>query len=141
MISDLDAGWELENTAERREAQRYQLRLPVNIRLTAKRRWSSAILIDISSGGIQLRTRARLAVGNTVRIRLRDYDGQQFELRGQVVRAPCIPLPGGFVVRFEAQIPELEALLGQALELPEPERAPFLAGELRPHIEVSEGDD
>jgi hypothetical protein len=141
MISDLDAGWELDDPTERREARRYRLRLPVNIRLTAKRRWSSAILIDISTGGIQLRTRARLAVGSTVRIRLRDYDGNQFELKGQVLRAPCIPLPGGFVVRFDAEARELDPLFAQVLELPENDRAAFLASELRPHIEVAEGAD
>lgn len=141
MNGDLDAGWELEDPTERREAERYRLRLPVNIRLTAKRRWSSAVLIDISTGGIQLRTRARLAVGSTVQIRLRDYDGNQFELRGQVLRSPCIPLPGGFVVRFDAAARDLDPLFSQVLELPEAERAEFLASELRPHIEVSEGTD
>ena len=145
MISDLDDGWVLDegweprDPSERRESRRYRLRLPVNVRLTAKRRWSSAILIDLSSGGIQLRTRARLTVGSNVTLRLRSYDGEDFEVKGQVLRAPCIPLPGGFVIRFDAHNRELEPLFSEALKLPENDRAPFLASEIRPHIEVAEG--
>ena len=105
-----ESAWDLTDPHERREFPRYQLRLPVNIRLAEKRRWSTGVLIDLSAGGIQLRTRARIAVGNTVRLRLLDYDRHPYEVEAQVVRAPCIPLPGGVVILRRAAVADARAV-------------------------------
>lgn len=131
-----ESSWEITDPHDRREFPRYQLRLPVNICMVHRRRWSTGVLIDLSAGGLQLRTRARLAVGNTVGLRLLDYERRPYEMEAMVVRTPCIPIPGGLVMRFRAKTTGLESLFEQARELPEPDRAAFLAAELRPHVEL-----
>jgi len=127
-----------DESDERREHHRYQLRLPVNIRFDSTGRWTSAVLMDLSAGGFLLRTHARSVPGNTIYIKFQSYEGK-FEMTGSVVRVPCIPHPGGFAVKFLPGSPGLEDLLDAVAKLPHEERAAFLAGELRPFIEVKGG--
>ncbi len=131
-IGEPDAG------DERREHQRYRLRLPVNIRFDSTGRWSSAVLMDLSAGGFLLRTHARSVPGNTIYIKFQSYEGK-FELAGSVVRVPCIPHPGGFAVKFQPDSAGFQELLDAVAKVPHEDRAAFLAGELRPFIEVKGG--
>ena len=126
-----------EDADERRQHTRYRLRLPVNVRFESTRKWSSAVLMDLSASGFLLRTSARSVPGNAILIKFKSCDGE-YEVEGSVVRAPCIPQPGGFAVQFTPDS-GLDALLEEVDNLPAEERAAFLATELRPFIEVKGG--
>jgi PilZ domain-containing protein len=118
---------------DRRLHPRYALRLPINLRLE---RWSPAVLVDLSRGGMWLRTRARSPLGSPVRIEMHRRAGGDCAPAGRVVRALLMPGIGGFAVHFEAG-GALDPLFDAAETLPDTHRISFLATELAPRIEIS----
>ncbi len=121
------------DTDERRDHQRYQLKLPINLH---GQRWSRGILVNISRGGIRLRAQPNALVGQQVRVSVRSYRGGTSSADGKVVRMLHMPRLGGFAIELDrpgALVPELFA---EAERLPTSDRAAFLASELRPTIEL-----
>jgi len=121
---------------DRRAHPRYHVRLPINLRIE---RWSPAILIDLSRGGLWLRTRARSPLGNSVRVSLECHAGLSCAHDGRVVRALMMPQIGGFAVRF-ATDDAMHELFDAVETLPQRSRTAFLATELAPRIVIAAGD-
>lgn len=121
-------------TDERRDHQRYKLKLPINLH---GEKWSRGILVDISRGGIRLRAQPSALVGQRVRVSVRSYRNGTSSADGKVVRLLHLPRLGGFAIELDrpgALVPELFA---EAERLPTGDRAAFLASEIRPTIELS----
>jgi len=124
----------LVDSDERRDHQRYRLKLPINLH---SERWSRGILVDISRGGIRLRAHPDALVGQRVRLSVRSYRGGTSRADGKVVRLLHMPRLGGFAIELDRPGALMPALFEEAERLPAGDRAAFLASEIRPTIQLS----
>lgn len=122
--------------AEQRNHPRYQIKLPVNLH---GERWSRALLVDLSRGGMWLRANASEPVGQRLAITMRRYGADEDAVctaHGRVVRVSSTPRASGYAVEFDRNDPNLDALLDAAEALPPRDRSVYLSTELRPTLEI-----
>lgn len=102
-------------------------------------RWSRAILVDLSRGGMWLRANPAETVGQRVQVKMRRYavNHEVCTAEGRVVRVSSMPRVGGFAVEFDHNDTNLGRLLDAAERLPPRDRNAFLATELRPTLELT----
>jgi len=74
---------------ERRGNHRFRRRIPCEFEVDGQVR--SALVVDVSSGGLFLQTDAPIALGSDLTLRLRDERAGELELRGRVVRRRFTP--------------------------------------------------
>ncbi len=102
--------------------KRYQPRMGTRVRAEIRHRGRSfsALVTDLSSGGLRLRTRSlQIPRGNMVEIRFR-YGGEEWQLRGLVVEQPG---NGEVCVMFQEPQPALFDLVSHTPP-PTPEPRP-----------------
>jgi c-di-GMP-binding flagellar brake protein YcgR len=97
--------------AERRRYPRYPLRLRVVLRLRAQRKKARAILMDLSRGGMLIRTKAELPLGSEVVVSFRARPEMHCEAHGRVVRVLNTKMLQGFGIDFDQRNDIFEKLL------------------------------
>ncbi len=84
-----------------------------------------------------MRAQPNARVGQRVRVSVRSYRGGTSSADGHVVRLLHLPRLGGFAIELDRPGTLVPELFEEAERLPAADRAPFLASELRPTIELS----
>jgi c-di-GMP-binding flagellar brake protein YcgR len=105
---------------DRRRYPRYPLRLRVVLRLRAQRKKARAILMDMSRGGMLIKTKGELPLGSVVVISFRARPQMLCEARGRVVRVFNTQMLRGFGIDFDERNEIFDKLL-TLLERLEPE--------------------
>lgn len=106
--------------ADRRRYPRYPLRLRVVLRLRQQRKKARAIVMDLSRGGLFIKTKADLPLGSDVVISFRARPEMLCEARGRVVRVLNTQMLRGFGIDFDERNDIFDKLL-TLLERLEPE--------------------
>jgi hypothetical protein len=111
---------------DRRAHPRYPLRLRVTLRMRTRRKKARAIMMDLSRGGMLLKTKGQLELGSELVLIFRAKPDMVCEARGRVVRVMNTPLMRGLGINFDDTNKTFDQLLTLLERLPTELRQKFL---------------
>lgn len=121
---------------ERRKHPRYPMELRVTLRLGPKRKRSKAILMDLSRGGMFLRSKQQVDLGRAVDVSFEARPAYACEAKGRVVRTMNTKMLRGFGVSFEETNDNFERLLEIVERLRPDARGEFLRQVLERVVDI-----
>jgi hypothetical protein len=121
---------------ERRKHPRYPMELRVTLRLGPKRKRSKAVMMDLSRGGMFLRSRQQVDLGRGVDIKFEARPSYACEAQGRVVRVMNTKMLRGFGVSFDQTNENFERFLEIVERLRPEARAEFLRQVLERVVDI-----
>lgn len=121
---------------DRRQHPRYPLRLRVTLRMRARRKRARAIVMDLSRGGLLLKTKAQLELGGDLVLIFRAKPDMHCEARGRVVRVMDTPVLRGVALGFDDTNETFDQLLTLLEKLPPELRQKFLKDSIERELTI-----
>lgn len=121
---------------ERRKHPRYPMELRVTLRMGPKRKRSKAVLMDLSRGGMFLRTRQEVGLAQPVAVKFEARPAYECQAKGRVVRVMNTKMLRGFGVSFDETNENFERFLEIVERLRPDARSEFLKQVLERVVEI-----
>jgi len=127
----------LDDFVERRQHPRYPMELRVTLRLGPKHKRSKAVLMDLSRGGMFLRSRQKVDLARPVEVKFEARPSYACHATGRVVRVMDTKMLRGFGVGFEQTNENFERFLEIVERLRPDARVEFLRQVLERVVDIS----